>query len=164
MFGQETSMKFDLSITRRRVSVVASIAVATVFMAGGASAQTPQNVIYVGTSLTLAPFSFINEKGENVGFEIDLLKAIGERIGAQFQFVRVPFSQNFTSLNAGMFQVSASSAFMTCERLKNVKGVGRYTVPTYSSGQAISTRTENADKVKSQGQEGWHRVGWLDCG
>lgn len=114
-----------------------------------AHAQAPSNVIYVGTSLTLAPFSFINEKGENVGFEIDVLKAVGQRLGYQFQFVRVPFSQNFTSLNAGIFRVSASSAFMTCERLKNPKGVGRFSVPTYSAGQAISTRVDTADKVKS---------------
>jgi ABC-type amino acid transport substrate-binding protein len=114
-----------------------------------ADAQAPANVVFVGTSLTLAPVSFINEKGDTVGFEIDVLKAVGDRLGYQFQFVRVPFSQNFTSLNAGIFRVSASSAFMTCERLKNVKGVGRFSVPTYSSGQAISTRTDLADKVKS---------------
>ncbi len=114
-----------------------------------AQAQVPANVVYVGTSLTLAPFSFINEKGDNVGFEVDVLKAIGERLGYQFQFVRVPFSQNFTSLNAGIFRVSASSAFMTCERLKNPKGVGRFSVPTYSAGQAISTRVDLADRVKS---------------
>jgi polar amino acid transport system substrate-binding protein len=137
-------------VTCRRAAVIVSIALINFLPWGEVSqAQSPQNVIYVGTSLTLAPFSFINEKGENVGFEIDLLKAIGDKMGVQFQFVRVPFSQNFTSLNAGIFQVSASSAYMTCERLKNVKGVGRFTVPTYSAGQAISTKTENADKVKS---------------
>lgn len=142
-------MTLGFNLTRRRLGVLASVAFASLLSIGGSQAQAPQNVVYVGTSLTLAPFSFINEKGENVGFEIDLLKAVGERLGLQFQFVRVPFSQNFTSLNAGMFQVSASSAFMTCERLKNTKGVGRYTVPTYSSGQAISTRADDADKVKS---------------
>lgn len=142
-------MTLGFNITRRRLGVLASATFVTLLAIGGSQAQAPQNVVYVGTSLTLAPFSFINEKGENVGFELDLLKAVSERIGVQFQFVRVPFSQNFTSLNAGIFQVSASSAFMTCERLKNTKGVGRYTVPTYSSGQAISTRMEDADKVTS---------------
>jgi polar amino acid transport system substrate-binding protein len=147
-FRQENTMKSGSKFTRRRFGILSAAALGTLMIANGAQAQAPK-VVYVGTSLTLAPFSFINEKGENVGFEIDLLKAIGEKLGLQFQFVRVPFSQNFTSLNAGIFQVSASSAFMTCERLKNKKGVGAYTVPTYSSGQAISTRAEDADKVKS---------------
>ncbi len=142
-------MNLAFETTRRRLGLLASLAAASLLIAGPGHAQTASNVVYVGTSLTLAPFSFINEKGENVGFEIDVLKALGEKLGVQFQFVRVPFSQNFTSLNAGIFQVSASSAFMTCERLKNRKGVGHFTVPTYSSGQAISTRVEDADKVKS---------------
>jgi len=136
-------------------------------ISAGTRAQTPtrgsdappQNVVFVGTSLTLAPFSFINEKGDNVGFEIDVLKAIGERLGLQFQYVRIPFSQNFTSLQAGIFRVSASSAFMTCERLKNTKGVGRFTVPTYSAGQAISARSETADKIKSLEDLKGKRVG-----
>jgi polar amino acid transport system substrate-binding protein len=144
-------MRSIVSIVPRTVAALAfAVAVFTTSVdMRDATAQTPSNVVYVGTSLTLAPFSFINEKGENVGFEVDVLKAIGERLGYQFQFVRVPFSQNFTSLNAGIFRVSASSAFMTCERLKNPKGVGRFSVPTYSAGQAISTRIDLADKIKS---------------
>ena len=144
-------MRSVVSIVPRVVAALAIVVAMLVNPLGirDATAQASTNVIYVGTSLTLAPFSFINEKGENVGFEIDVLKVIGERLGYQFQFVRVPFSQNFTSLNAGIFRVSASSAFMTCERLKNPKGVGRFSVPTYSSGQAISTRVDIADKVKS---------------
>src|SRR5262245_52982477 len=106
----------SVTLFSRLLTVLALLAAvaANPFAVGESQAQAPSNVIYVGTSLTLAPFSFINEKGENVGFEIDVLKAIGERLGYQFQFVRVPFSQNFTSLNAGIFRVSASSAFMTC--------------------------------------------------
>jgi ABC-type amino acid transport substrate-binding protein len=38
---------------------------------------------------------------------------------------------------------------MTCERLKNRTGVGRFTLPTFANGLVITTRTENADKVKS---------------
>lgn len=119
----------------------------------------PKNVVLVGTSLTLAPFSFINEKGENVGFELDILKAIGDRLGLQFQYVRVPFSQNFTSLNAGIFRVSAAAAFIRCERLRDPKGVGRFSVPTYSAGQAISTRVESAAKIKSVEDLAGRKVG-----
>ncbi len=119
----------------------------------------PEHVVLVGTSLTLAPFSFINEKGENVGFELDILRAIGERLGLQFQYVRVPFSQNFTSLNAGIFRVSAAAAFIRCERLRDPKGVGRFSVPTYSAGQAVSARAENAAKIKSLEDLAGRKVG-----
>lgn len=108
----------------------------------------PANIVLVGTSLTLAPFSFINEKGDSVGFELDILSAVGKKLNLDFRYVRVPFSQNFTSLNAGIFRVSAASAFMTCPRLMDPKGVGQFTVPTYAAGQAISTRPDLAPKMK----------------
>ena len=130
------------------------------FMAGAALGSTralaqsmgggtlPANIVLVGTSLTLAPFSFINEKGESVGFELDIIQAVAERLGLKVSYVRVPFSQNFTSLNAGIFRIGAASAFMTCPRLADPKGVGRFSVPTYSSGQAISTKASLAPKIK----------------
>lgn len=109
----------------------------------------PAGIVLVGTSLTLAPFSYIDENGDNVGFELDILDAVGERLEIDFSYVRVPFSQNFTALQAGVFRMSAAAAFMTCERLGNPEGVGVFSVPIYSAGQAISTKPELADKVNS---------------
>lgn len=135
--------------------------------AGGARAQqrargggtVPENIVLVGTSLTLAPFSFINERGESVGFELDILQAVGEKLGLEFRYVRVPFSQNFTSLNAGIFRVSAAAAFMTCPRLLDPRGVGEYTVPTYVAGQSISTRPDLAPRIKGLPDLAGLRVG-----
>ena len=126
--------------------------------AGGGT--PPANVVLVGTSLTLAPFSFINERGESVGFELDILQAVGERLGLTFRYVRVPFSQNFTSLNAGIFRVSAASAFMTCPRLADPVGVGQYTVPTYVAGQTLSTRPDLAPRIKGLADLAGLRVGF----
>ncbi|WP_226582370.1 substrate-binding periplasmic protein [Acuticoccus sediminis] len=133
-----------------RAATVTAVATALPFAAAAddlSGGVVPEGIVLVGTSLTLAPYSFINEKGESVGFELDILKAVGERLGITFNFVRVPFSQNFTALQAGVFRMSAASAFMTCERLANPGGVGVFTVPTYSAGQAISTGPDLADKV-----------------
>jgi ABC-type amino acid transport substrate-binding protein len=145
----------------------ASVTLAAVVVAGGLAALVvgspataqQKEVLLVGTSLTLAPFSFINEKGENVGYELDILKEIGVRKNYNVQFVRVPFSQNWPALNAGVFRVSASSAFMTCERMKNPTGVGEFTVPTYSAGQAIATLSKNADKIKSPADFAGKKIG-----
>jgi polar amino acid transport system substrate-binding protein len=153
-----------ISILSRRL---ASLAIAAVVAGGGlaalvgASPATAQQreVLLVGTSLTLAPFSFINERGENVGYELDILKEIGVRKNYNVQFVRVPFAQNWPALNAGVFRVSASSAFMTCERMKNPTGVGEYTVATYSAGQAISTLAKNAGTIKTPADFAGKKIG-----
>lgn len=134
-----------------------ALALAVMASAPAANAQSdsisggmvPEGFVLVGTSLTLAPFSFIDENGESVGFELDILDAIGERLDVDFNYVRVPFSQNFTALQAGVFRVSAAAAFITCERLANPEGVGVFTVPTYAAGQSISTKPELADEVNS---------------
>jgi polar amino acid transport system substrate-binding protein len=106
-------------------------------------------VVLAGASLTLAPFTFIDENGQNVGFELEILRAVGDKLGLDFAFVRVPFEQNFNSLNAGIFDVSAAAVFMRCERLQNPEGVGEFTVPTYTASQAVSARTEDVDALNS---------------
>ncbi|MBL0928590.1 MAG: amino acid ABC transporter substrate-binding protein [Alphaproteobacteria bacterium] len=150
-----------------RVRRFLSLALAAAFVAGGISATSgvspaaaqQKEVLLVGTSLTLAPFSFINEKGENVGYELDILKEIGVRKNYNVQFVRVPFAQNWPALNAGVFRVSASSAFMTCERMKNPTGVGEFTVATYNAGQAIATLAKNAGAIKSPADFAGKKIG-----
>ncbi|UFN48521.1 transporter substrate-binding domain-containing protein [Roseomonas sp. OT10] len=139
-------------LSRRQTLLAAGALAPASAMAQGrplGGGTVPSNIVLCGTSLTLAPFSFINEKGDSVGFELDILTAVGQKLGIEFRYVRVPFSQNFTSLNAGIFRISAASAFMTCPRLLNPQGVGEYTVPTYASGQSISTRPDLAPRIKS---------------
>jgi polar amino acid transport system substrate-binding protein len=106
-------------------------------------------VIPVGVTLTIAPYSFVNEKNENVGFELDILRAVSKRMDVDFQFVRIPFAQLFTSLNGDIVQIAASGLIMTCERLKNPTGVGRFSVPTFANWLVITTRAETADRIKS---------------
>jgi ABC-type amino acid transport substrate-binding protein len=147
---------------RRFVSLtLAVVAIGGLSAMSGVSPAAAQQkeVLLVGTSLTLAPFSFINERGENVGYELDLLKEIGVRKNYNVQFVRVPFAQNWPALNAGVFRVSASSAFMTCERMKNPTGVGEFTVATYNAGQAIATLAKNAGTIKSPADFAGKKIG-----
>jgi ABC-type amino acid transport substrate-binding protein len=84
-----------------------------------------------------------------VGFELEILEAVGDKLGLDFAYVRVPFEQNFNALNAGIFDVSAAAAFMRCERLQNPEAIGRFTVPTYSASQAVSVRAEDVDRIGS---------------
>lgn len=161
----------NLSLTRRMfgraagVAAIASLALLAeprdvAAQQGGLGGGTvPSDIVLVGTSLTLAPFSFINERGESVGFELDILNAVGERLGLSFNHVRVPFSQNFTALNAGIFRMSAAAAFITCARLADPEGIGQFTVPTYSAGQVIATRPDLADAVNGFADLAGKRVG-----
>ena len=107
----------------------------------------PSNIVLCGTSLTLAPFSFINEKGDSVGFELDILAAVGQKLGFEVRYVRVPFSQNFTSLNAGIFRISAASAFMTCAQAE--RSTGRRRV----HGADVLVRPVDLDPARPRAQD-----------
>ena len=136
--------------TIRGVAIAAAVLLTMGIASVGVAAQDEERpTILAGASLTLAPFTFIDENGENVGFELDILRAVGDKLGLDFAFVRVPFSQNFNALNANIFDVSAAAAFMRCERLQNPEGVGEFTVPTYSASQAVSARVDMVDSINS---------------
>jgi polar amino acid transport system substrate-binding protein len=119
-----------------------------VCISASARAQSP-TAIRIGASLTLAPYSFVNEKNENVGFELDILREGAKRIDVPIEIIRTPFAQLFSAVNSGIVRIGASGVLMTCERLKNPSTVGRFSLPTFENGLVITTRLEDADKVKS---------------
>lgn len=120
--------------------------------------------ISVGASLTLAPYSFVNEKNENVGFELDILHEAAKRMGIQIDIIRTPFAQMFAAVNSGIVRIGASGLLMTCERLKNSGTVGRFSLPTFANGLVITTRTEDADKAKSFADLAGKKVGVENVG
>ena len=146
--------RFNLAagtMPRRLVIVIATMVMTAGMMTTGVAAQDEgeRETLLAGASLTLAPFTFIDENGQNVGFELEILSAVGDKLGYDFAFVRVPFEQNFNALNANIFDVSAAAAFMRCARLADPVGVGQFTVPTYTAAQAVSARVDDVDSINS---------------
>ena len=66
------------SRTLKTLLATAAVAVSVLAGAGTASAQT---AIRVGANIGNVPWEFQNEKGEIVGFEIDLMNEVGKRLG-----------------------------------------------------------------------------------
>jgi polar amino acid transport system substrate-binding protein len=62
---------------------------------------------------------FKDEKNELVGFDVDLAKAIGEKLGLQVEFVSTAWDGIFTSLNTDKFDAIISSISVNEERQKN---------------------------------------------
>jgi polar amino acid transport system substrate-binding protein len=129
----------------------ALVFVASVGLGSGARAQAQgeSKVIPVGASLTIAPYSFVNEKNENVGFELDILNEAAKRMGVKLEVRRIPFAQLSASLDGGIVRIAASGVLITCERLANRAKVGHFSLPTFANGQVITTRAKDADNVKS---------------
>ncbi|TDM06280.1 MAG: basic amino acid ABC transporter substrate-binding protein [Ideonella sp. MAG2] len=81
-----------------------------------AAEPAPAKVYTVGTDAAYAPFEFQNEKGEIVGFSVDLLTAVAEKGGFKVKFVNTPWEGIFNALGQGDRDVLISSITITDER------------------------------------------------
>lgn len=108
-----------------------------------------REVIKVGSTLALPPFQFVDQAGEIRGFEIDLVRAIAERLGFDLEFVKTPFPQAFVGLAAGKYRLNASNIYIRCERIGGPGRVGHFTVPTFDVSLSISTRAEHVGRARA---------------
>ena len=84
--------------------------------AASAPAPAPARVYVVGTDAAYAPFESQNEKGEIVGFDIDVVKAIAAKAGMEVKFVNTPWEGIFNALNQGDRDFLVSAVTITDER------------------------------------------------
>lgn len=75
--------------------------------------------LVVGTNATYAPFEYIQD-GEVVGFDIDLINAIGEKLGYEVEIVDQSFDGLIPSLKAGKIDIIVAGLSATDERKQSV--------------------------------------------
>jgi polar amino acid transport system substrate-binding protein len=95
----------------------------------------------VGSDTTYLPMEFIHhDTKEIVGFDVDMMQEIGNRINATFQFQPFKeFEQLFAALAEGQFDLVVSSASITEERQQIVA----FSDPYLSIGQVVSVQATN---------------------
>lgn len=99
---------------------------------------------------TYPPFETTNVKGEIVGFDVDVAKAICKKINATCYFKNEAFDALIPSLikNRGGFNAAISAIDITDERAKKVA----FTMPYYdSSASFIGTKNKMMNDVKKVG-------------
>ena len=69
--------------------------------AASAADAPPARVYVVGTDAAYAPFESQNEKGEIVGFDIDVVSAVAQKAGIQVKFVNTPWEGMFNTVAQG---------------------------------------------------------------
>lgn len=86
----------------------------------------------VGSDIPYPPFEQ-GKAGEYTGFDIELMEAIGEKIGRAPEFTDTSFETIFRDVAQGKFDAAISAATITEEREKTVA----FSDPYYLSEQAI---------------------------
>jgi polar amino acid transport system substrate-binding protein len=94
-------------------------------------------VLRVGTDATYPPFETVDPAtGAVSGFDVDLIRALAERIPAKVEFIVVPFDGIIPGLKADKYDMVISAMTITPERAAQVLFSKPYTV----AGQSIVVR------------------------
>lgn len=108
-----------------------------------APAPAPAKVYVVGTDAAYAPFESQNEKGEIVGFDIDVVSAIAAKAGIEVKFVNTPWEGIFNALGQGDRDMVVSAVTITDERKQTMD----FTAPYFDAVQLIAVK-ENSKVTK----------------
>jgi polar amino acid transport system substrate-binding protein len=107
--------------------------------APASAAAAPAKVYVVGTDAAYAPFESQNEKGEIVGFDIDVVKAAAAKAGIEVKFVNTPWEGIFNALGQGDRDMVVSAVTITEER----KPTMDFSAPYFDAVQLIAVKADS---------------------
>ncbi len=119
------------------------------------ASESDFGVVKVGVNAEYPPMEFVDENGNIVGFDVDLVTAIAERAGFEFELINTRWDGIFVALASGEFDVVASSATITEEREETVD----FTNPYFYAGQSIAVREADAETISTAEDLAGLRVG-----
>ena len=144
------------SLTTRRFLKTSSLLIAGLVLAAcgkqeaaapAASAAAPSapppaaaaKVYVVGTDAAYAPFESQNEKGEIVGFDIDVVSAVAKKAGIEVKFVNTPWEGIFNNLAQGDRDLLVSAITITDERKQTMD----FSAPYFDAQQLIAVKADS---------------------
>jgi polar amino acid transport system substrate-binding protein len=86
-----------------------------------------------------APFESQNEKGEIVGFDIDVVKAVAQKAGIEVKFLNTPWEGIFNSLGQGDRDLLVSAITITPERQQTMD----FSAPYFDAQQLIAVKKDS---------------------
>ncbi|GAA1863108.1 amino acid ABC transporter substrate-binding protein [Myceligenerans crystallogenes] len=98
-------------------------------------------VLTVATEGTYQPFSYHDDSGELVGYDVEVAQAVGEKLGLEVEFAETQWDAIFAGLDAGRFDTIANQVTITPDREADYVFSDPYTV---SRGAVVVTE-DNTD-------------------
>jgi His/Glu/Gln/Arg/opine family amino acid ABC transporter permease subunit len=102
-------------------------------------------VLRVGTEGVYSPFSYHDPAtGQLVGYDVDVARAVADKLGVKVEFVETPWDSIFAALEANRFDVVANEVTINSERQQ------KYDMSEpYSVGEGVIVTRANDNSVKS---------------
>lgn len=98
-----------------------------------------QETYVVASDIPWAPFEMVNEAGEFLGFDLDLMRAIAHVAGFQIEIKNIAFDAIIENVRTGRADIGASGFTITAERERVVD----FSIPYFLSNQAVLVRKDS---------------------
>ena len=124
----------------KKLMVIALIAIAIlapIFAGGSKEESSSEKVFTVASSCDYPPLEYIDDNGNMVGYEIDLLNGIAKITGVKFEIYNVAFDGIIAGIQGGQYDIGASGFTVTEDRAKVVN----FTEPNGAFTLSIVTQT-----------------------
>ena len=143
-------MRTGALVWRRVVAMTIVAAVLGMSVAAGAAQEATPGAEAFGDDGVLTncvdpsfpPMEYFESQDaqEPIGFDIDLVNTIGERLGVEVTHIPTDFTGLLPALDAGRCDVVASGIYLTAERLETFDAQ-----PYYDTSIVLLTRADNTD-------------------
>lgn len=140
-------MKKFKSRTTMVLLLMLTLALALTACGGSGSASgSGSTVLRVALDDAYPPMEFRDENNQLVGFDVDLAKALGEKLGMEVEFVSTSFDGIFQGLKSNKYDVIISAVSMTPERVEEFE----FTTPYLANGQVIVVKKGDTSITTSE--------------
>ncbi len=110
---------------------------------GLAASALEKDTILVGTESTFRPFEFRDPSGELVGFDVDVVRLLGEKLGKKVEFVDMAFDGLIPSLLVGRIDLIAAGMSATPERAQRIAFTQSY-YSTFSAYAVVAKADDDS--------------------
>jgi His/Glu/Gln/Arg/opine family amino acid ABC transporter permease subunit len=136
--------------------LVAAVLVGSCGSKSGTIGRLSSGVLRVGTEGVYPPFSYHDPAtGQLTGYDVDVARAVGDKLGVKVEFVETPWDSIFAALRANRFDVIANEVMITPERRSNYGlskpySVSEGVIVTRANDTSITSLTDLRGKVAAE--------------
>ena len=125
-------------------NLIKTLLACALLICGANSKTLREGTLKVATEGTFSPFSYYNDKNELVGYDVDIARAVAEKLGLKIEFLTAPWDAMLAAFDAGKADAVFNQVSITDERKKKYE----YSVPYTVVYGAIIVHKDNND-IKS---------------
>lgn len=109
-----------------------------------------EGTLVVGTEGTYPPFTFHDESGELIGFDVEIAREVAERLGVEAEFLETQWDAMFAGLDAGRFDMVANQVGINEERKESYE----FSDPYITSAGVLVVAEDNTEITSFEDLEG----------